>query len=59
MSDTEEKPTAVVVTEQPKRALPGTGSKMTAGKRNYTSPTQIKIQTIAVFMFLNSWAFNF
>ena len=27
MSDTEEKPTAVVVTEQPKRALPGTGSK--------------------------------
>ena len=27
MSDTEEQPTAVVVTEQPKRALPGTGSK--------------------------------
>ena len=29
MSDTEEKPTAVIVTEQPKRALPGTGSKIT------------------------------
>ena len=30
MSDTEEQPTAVVVTEQPKRALPGTRSKMTS-----------------------------
>jgi len=29
MSDTEEQPTAVVVT-QPKRALPGTGSIMTS-----------------------------